>query len=59
MTTTDYRLEWEYLYAERLGIMIGDKESTPEDRRMASDCADAGIERLRKQESHDNNKQQD
>lgn len=38
--------EWEYIYNERLGIMLEGGQPTPEQEREARLCADAHVQAL-------------
>lgn len=40
--------EWSHRYATRLGCLCGAAEPTPEQKRIASDEADAAIEELKR-----------
>lgn len=53
MTLSDNDLfrEWHYRYEERLGILCGTAEPTPEQDKIASDEADAAVKALREQEN--------
>ena len=46
MKLTDYITEWNYIYAERIGLLCGLAEPTPEQKQMASDDADKWCEGL-------------
>jgi hypothetical protein len=53
MTEAQLKAEWEYRYAERLGILCGDRQETYQQHLLAKAEADAAIAELRKEQSYD------
>lgn len=49
MTAEELQEEWDYRYHERIGIMCGTAEPTPEQEQLARQEADATIQQLRAQ----------
>jgi hypothetical protein len=49
MTKVQLKAEWEYRYAERLGILCGDRQETYQQHLLAKAEADAAIAELRKE----------
>lgn len=50
--TYDQQTEWNYLYHERIAILCGTNEPTPEQDRIARDEADAAIKRMNHEKTH-------
>ena len=48
--TTDQQTDWNYLYHERIGIMCGTGEPTPEQERYARESADEQIKQQTERE---------
>lgn len=47
MTEQELKIEWQYRFEERLGILCEDKEPTNEEYKIAKDEADEAIIKLR------------
>lgn len=43
LTDAEITEEWNYRYAERLGVLCEDREPTDEQKRMARDEADLAV----------------
>tara|TARA_X000001382_G_C3036240_1_gene136342 strand:- start:38 stop:199 length:162 start_codon:yes stop_codon:yes gene_type:complete len=52
---SEWEAEWRYVYAERLGLMVGDGVPTREQIMAAKQWADEHVEKLKNGRSNDQN----
>lgn len=49
-TEAELKLEWDYIYQERLGLLECWGDPDPEQHKMAKDDADQAVAKLRKEQ---------